>query len=61
MKVQDNGLKQLDENDQGFSNFMRLIASVAFVPILDVPQTIYDVGAAIRRNYHQNGVDVVLD
>ena len=61
MKIQDNGLKQLYENDQGISTFMRMIASVAFAPILDVPQTFYDVEASIRRNYHQNGVDVVID
>ena len=60
-KIQNNGLKQLYENDQGFSTSMRMIASVAFVLILDVPQTIRVVEAAIRRNYHQNGVDVVLD
>ena len=60
-KSQDNGLKQLYENDQGFSTFIRMIASVAFVPILDGPQTFCDAEAANRCNFHQNGYDVVLD
>ena len=41
---------------------MRMVASLAFVPILAVPQAFYDLEAVIRLNYNNhNGVDVVLD
>ena len=31
------------------------------MPIVDVPQAFYDLEVAIRLNFNQNGVDVVLD
>ena len=39
-----------------------MVASLAFVPTLDVPQAFYDLEADIRVNYNNhNVVDAVLD
>ena len=41
---------------------MRIVASLAFVPTLDVPQAFYDLETDTRLNYNNhNGVDAVLD
>ena len=61
-KIQNSGMKQLYENDQEFSTLMRMVACLAFVPTLDVPQASYDLDADIHLNYNNhNGVDAVLD
>ena len=61
-KIQQNGLAVLYENDDEFSILMRMIAALAFVPEVDVPQAFYDVENEIRNNYNNNnGIDVVID
>ena len=60
-RFQNSRLKWLYENDQEFSTLMRMVASLACVPI-DVPRAFYDLEADIRLNYNNhNGVDAVLD
>ena len=59
--IQDSGRKMLFLGDDEFSTLMRMIAAVAFVPNVDIPQTFYDLEVEIRTYYNENGIDVVLD
>ena len=58
--IQHNRCAALYGNDDDFSLLMRMIAAVAFVPMVDVPQAFYNVEVEIRNNYN-NAINVILD
>ena len=51
--MQRNGLSQLNENDDDFALYMRMISALAFVDPPYVPQAFYDLEAEIRNDYGQ--------
>ena len=42
-KRESNGLSQLYTNDDDFAFYMKMIAAMAFVDPVDVPQAFYDL------------------